>query len=241
MRPDSTARRSPRPAVTATASLAGLAAAVLGVTAACSPAPQSATAGASRPVSATASPTAGGSAAARTSAARTSTAASTPAAAAGASANAAGACATSTLKAATGPANGAAGSAYVPIRFTNVSSRTCTLSGYPGVSFVTGPTGSQVGNAADRMPPPNGLARPVALAPGAVASAVLQIADAGNFYPASRCRPASGPYLRVYPPGQTGALFIRTGFGAGVACASRAVTTLHVGPVQPGASPASGG
>lgn len=239
MRPDSTARRSPRPGVTAAASLAGLAAAVLGVTAACSPAPQSATAGASRPVSATAaSPTAGGSAA-RTSAARTP--ATAPAAVSGAGANAAGACATSTLKAAIGPANGAAGSAYVPIRFTNVSSRTCTLSGYPGVSFVTGPAGSQVGNAADRMPPPNGPARPVTLAPGAVASAVLQIADAGNFYPASRCRPASGPYLRVYPPGQTGALFISTGFGAGVACASRAVTTLHVGPVQPGANPASGG
>ena len=161
----------------------------------------------------------------------------TAAAGKGAGAGTSRSCATSVLKAVMGPASGAAGSAYVPIRFTNHSSTGCTLFGYPGVSFVTGPAGSQVGNAASRTPLPAGPAHLVTLAPGAVANAVLQIADTGN-YPRSTCQPASGPYLRIYPPGQTAALYLRNGTGFGT-CASKSVTTLHIEPVQPGASPAS--
>ncbi len=56
-------------------------------------------------------------------------------------------CATSALRASvpTGQGNGAAGSSYYPIVFTNVSGASCTLYGYPGVSFVTGVGGSQIG------------------------------------------------------------------------------------------------
>lgn len=208
-----------------TAPLAVLAA----LPAACSSSPGTGTA-ASRPPSA-ASRAANGSPSGRGSGATTSPAASAPGVA---SAD----CATSALKAALGSANGAAGSSYVPIRFTNVSRADCTLYGYPGVSFVTGPAGGQVGNAARRIPLPNGQARPVSLRPGAAANAIVQVVDTG-VYPPSQCRPANGPYLRIYPPSQTAPLYVRTGFGPGAACASKAVTTLQIEPVQPGASPAT--
>lgn len=169
----------------------------------------------------------------------TSASTGSPAAAAGGTGTAAGACASAALKAALGPPSGAAGSSYVPIRFTNVSAARCTLFGYPGVSFVTGPSGREVGNPADRIPLPAGPAHRVTLAPGGAANAVLQVADAGN-YPASRCQPASAAYLRVFPPGQTAALQVKNAYGY-QACTSRGVTTLHVEPVQPGAGSAGGG
>ena len=150
-------------------------------------------------------------------------------------ANAGGGCATSALRASLGPSNGAAGSGFVPVRFTNTSSTSCTLFGYPGVSLVVSPGGSQVGNAADRrQADPSLHAHTVTLGPGQVAHAVLQINDYGA-YPKSRCRPASAPYLRVYPPGQTAPLYIRERYE--VNCASTSVTLLHVSPVQPGSSP----
>jgi Protein of unknown function (DUF4232) len=112
--------------------------------------------------------------------------------------------------------------------------------GYPGVSYVTGPAGGQVGSPAKRIPLPDGHARPVALRPGGAANAVLQVVDTGN-YPPSQCQPANGPYLRIYPPGQTAALYAKTGFGPGTACASKAVTTLQIEPVQQGSGAASPG
>lgn len=198
--------------------------------AACS-SPSAGTAG-SRP------PSGAASAAGAPSGAGTSAGTGNPTAAAGGTGTAAGACASAALKAALGPPSGAAGSSYLPIRFTNVSAAGCTLQGYPGVSFVTGPSGSQVGNPADRIPRPAGPAHPVTLAPGGAANAVLQVADAGN-YPASRCQPASAAYLRVFPPGQTAALYVRNAYGY-PACASTGVTTLHVEPVQPGPGSAGG-
>lgn len=64
-------------------------------------------------------------------------------------------CATTALTASLGPGSGAAGSSYYPIEFTNASSTTCTLYGYPGVSFVTA-SGVQVGAAATRTRPTRG-------------------------------------------------------------------------------------
>lgn len=218
MNPDGPARRLSRAARQFLAALPALALLVAGCG---SPAPPAATGRSEQPSSAPVS------------AARSSPSAGNPA---GAGGSAAGPCATTALRAALGPASGAAGSAYVPIRFINTSPARCSLFGYPGVSFVAAPSGAQIGNAAARIPSPAGPARTVVLAPGAVANSVLQIADTGN-YPSSSCQPASAPYLRVYPPGQTAALSVRNASGFG-ACASRSVTTLHIEPVQPGASPA---
>lgn len=50
-----------------------------------------------------------------------------------------GQCSTSDLKLRIGQANGAAGTVFYPVEFTNTSSTACTMYGYPGVAFVTKP------------------------------------------------------------------------------------------------------
>ena len=57
-------------------------------------------------------------------------------------------CTTADLRLTVGAANGAAGTIYYPLDFTNASSSACTMYGYPGVAFVSSPGGSQVGAAA---------------------------------------------------------------------------------------------
>lgn len=151
-----------------------------------------------------------------------STAASSPAGPAG--------CATSALQASVGQGGGAAGSTYYPVEFTNVSGTTCTLYGYPGVSFVTKVGGQRIGRAARQD---TTLARRlVTLAPGATAHALLQVVNAMNF-PAAQCGLVTAHWLRVYPPGQFGALYIRF---AAPACSStaKAVRILGIQTVQPG-------
>src|SRR5260370_12127874 len=111
--------------------------------------------------------------------AATPTSAPAPQSSATASAGVAG-CATSGLKAKVDTAHGraAAGSIYVPIDFTNTTRSTCTLFGYPGVSFVTSVPGSQLGRPAARNPADP--AATVTLAPGGVAHATLQVAAAAE-------------------------------------------------------------
>jgi hypothetical protein len=141
-------------------------------------------------------------------------------------------CATSALKATIGPAEGAAGSSYYPIDFTNNASASCTLFGYPGVSFVTGQGGGQIGAAAAR----DSVTAPalVTVAPGATAHATLQVVNASN-YPASRCTITRAHWLRVYPPDQFTGLYIS--FSAPT-CAGGATATpiLSIQAVKPGAT-----
>jgi Domain of unknown function (DUF4232) len=135
-------------------------------------------------------------------------------------------CATSALTASLGAGNGAAGSTYYPIDFTNSSGSACTLYGFPGVSFVTAAS-KQVGAAAtEDSTYPRQL---VTLAPGASAHASLRVVDAGN-YPSSTCKPVTVQRLRVFPPNQTTALYISL---AATACSNAAVQILTVQTVQP--------
>jgi hypothetical protein len=114
-------------------------------------------------------------------------------------------CATAGLKAAIGSGEGAAGSSYFPVDLTNNSGTTCTLYGYPGVSFVTGAGGSQIGAAATRNNTvPAAL---VTLAAGQTAHATLQVVNASN-YPSSKCTIVQAHWLRVYPPGQFTPLYV---------------------------------
>ena len=114
-------------------------------------------------------------------------------------------CTTGSLQVTVGPANGAAGSFYYPLLFTNTSSATCTMYGYPGVALVSQPGGAVVGAAAVRNATfPKEV---VTLAPGAVAHASLQVGIAQN-YPPAQCKPATGHWLQVYPPGEYVALFV---------------------------------
>jgi hypothetical protein len=120
--------------------------------------------------------------------------------AASATAGAAPACPTRSLGLKLGLAQGAAGSTFQVIDFTNISSAACTLYGYPGVSLAGGIPVAQIGLAAAES---HATARKlVTLAPGAVANAVLQIAHAVNF-PAAKCGLVSADRLQVYPPNQT--------------------------------------
>ena len=115
------------------------------------------------------------------------------------------ACATSGLSVKLGAGNGAAGSTFIPIVFTNTTGSACSLFGYPGVSFVTGQGGSQIGSAA--MRDPTQPARSIVVAAGGVAHAVLRVVQADNF-PAAGCKPTAVSTLKIFPPGQTDALYL---------------------------------
>ncbi len=137
-------------------------------------------------------------------------------------------CPTAALTAALGSPNGAAGTVYYDLVLTNKGSATCTLTGYPGVSFVTGSSGTQVGAAATRTP---GTAAPVTLSPGQSAAAPLGIVVASNYGPSCQITAVNG--LRVYPPGQTAALFVAH---SGEGCANSSDVVLHIGPLAAAAS-----
>jgi len=136
------------------------------------------------------------------------------------------------MKVTLGAQSGYAGGVYQTIVFTNTSGATCTLYGYPGVSFVSAPPYAQIGLAAQR-----GGTTPVklvTLAPGASANAVLQIVDALNF-PSATCGPTQAAFLRVYPPNQTVPVYLAN---TSQTCA-HPVQTLTISAVQAGSGSTS--
>ena len=95
--------------------------------------------------------------------------------------------------------NGAAGTIYYPLEFTNTSRHTCSLYGYPGVSAISR-TGQQLGSPAGRGSLSG--AKRVILAPGATAHTILAYHDAA-VSTSSGCHPVESTFeLRVYLPGQ---------------------------------------
>jgi Protein of unknown function (DUF4232) len=127
-------------------------------------------------------------------------------------------------------AGGATGSVYYPVDFTNTSGGACGLYGYPGMSFVTsgGSAGRQIGAAAQHDTAFDGL--PVRLPAKGMAHAWLQVAEAAN-YPASACQPTTAHWLRVFPPGDTAASYVKVSLGA---CASASTPLLTVEPIRSG-------
>jgi hypothetical protein len=134
-------------------------------------------------------------------------------------------CATSELSGSLGGANGAAGTIYYTLRLTNTSETSCYQDGYPGVSFVSGANGHQIGAPATRVA---GVLQKVTLAPGQAAAATLGIVEAANYGPACQITSAQG--LRVYPPNQVDALFIAH---PDQTCANTNDATLKVYPLAP--------
>jgi hypothetical protein len=126
---------------------------------------------------------------------------------------------------------------YTGLQLRNVGSSSCTLYGYPSVSWVAGPDSHQVGAAAVRDPDVSGSAeKAVTLAPGAIASAPLDIVDA-SVLPQSECKPVPVRGLRVYPPGEQAALFLplaTSNGGYGECSLATNQPTLIVGYMQPG-------
>lgn len=120
------------------------------------------------------------------------------------------------------PGNGAAGSTSYDLEFSNTSTGTCTLLGYPGVSATR--NGKQVGSAAKRVPShPSTL---VTLRPGGTGHVLLQLTDVGN-YPAATCKPVTADSLRVYAPGAFTAINMPFQ-GSFRACGLRGPRYLHV-------------
>jgi|ERR1035438_1339174 hypothetical protein len=136
-------------------------------------------------------------------------------------------CPTRYLGAKIGVSQGTAGSIYTVIDFTNIGNVTCTLYGYPGVSLAGGKPVTQIGLAATRSTITAKVL--VTLKPGAVANALLQIVDAGNYSPAT-CGPATADYLQIYPPNQTTPIYL----GYKSAACSKSVHILTVSVVVPG-------
>ena len=141
-------------------------------------------------------------------------------------------CATSGLNVTLGASNGAAGSVFQTIVFTNTSGATCTLFGYPGVSLVSAPPYTQIGLAAQRSS--TTPVTTVTLASGATASAVLRVVDALNFGSAT-CGPTKAAFLRIYPPNQTAPVYLAD---TSQVCA-QPVQTLFISAVQAGSGATS--
>jgi hypothetical protein len=133
------------------------------------------------------------------------------------------ACRSASLRVHLGRSEGAAGTIYVPVVFTNTGSVRCTLRGYPGVSSY-GETGREIGSPARRVPV---TVKSVVLAPRASASAVYGQAQALN-YPRARCHPVRASGLRVYPPNQTRARLLPSKH---LACSSTGVGDSSIRPV----------
>ena len=124
---------------------------------------------------------------------------------------------------------GGAGHYEVWIVLKNEASETCTLQGWPGVSFVGDGDGEQIGAAAefDRSSPHE----TVTLEPGASAQALVRVAQAANYGDECGETPADG--LRVYPPGEKRSLFVQNDQLELTACADIDDPLLEVQALQP--------
>jgi Protein of unknown function (DUF4232) len=127
--------------------------------------------------------------------------------------------------------DGASLTAY-PLEFTNVSGAACILIGYPAVTAYQGDH-VQVGLAAGRDV--TATARRILLAPGRTAHASVDAVA-----PQARCRPVRAAGLRVAPPGQATARFVRRPL---TACSARDVHGqgfLRVAAIQSGPGSSAG-
>jgi hypothetical protein len=130
--------------------------------------------------------------------------------------------------------DGAAGSIFYPLQFTNLSRHACAMRGFPGVSAIDR-NGHQLGSPAgwDHTRP----VRTVVLAPGATAHDILRYGDV-EVATAPRCHPVSSMLeLRVFPPGQRHATFAAFNVEA---CSHAGPVYLDVTPVQAGVGTRNG-
>lgn len=125
-----------------------------------------------------------------------------------------GLCKSGDLKLSFGQGDAAAGTTYRALVFTNVSDHPCTIQGFPGVSYVAGDDGHQVGKAATRIGTKGAAIR---LNKGEVASASIGFVNVQNYDPVT-CQPQPVRGLRIYPPQETASMFIDM---SGTGCASQ--------------------
>ena len=137
-----------------------------------------------------------------------------------------GACSAGQLSAAieTEPGGGAAGSVYRTLVLTNTGDKSCTLAGYPGVSYVDA-KGKQVGAAADRDPDAKKVT--VTVAPGGTAVAQLRQTNAQNYGKACGLTDVAG--VKVYPPNRKDSLIAEQ---KTVGCSDDSVVLMTVGTFE---------
>jgi hypothetical protein len=141
-------------------------------------------------------------------------------------------CKVADLSLSLGGGDAAAGTSYRALVFTNKGTRTCTIQGFAGVSYVAGDDGHQVGPAAERVGE-KGPAIP--LAPGASAFADIGFVQIQNYDPAV-CQPTEVRGLRIYPPHDYDSAFVAN---PGTGCAGAPPgNQLTVATVKAGAGPA---
>ncbi|MDX3262043.1 DUF4232 domain-containing protein [Streptomyces sp. MI02-2A] len=121
----------------------------------------------------------------------------------------------------------AAGTTHFQLVFQNTGDSTCTLTGFPGVSF-RGRDGAQIGNAADRDT--DTAATTVTLIPNAHAAADAQAPSGRSGYSEAECRLKSVSFLGVFPPGSSDQIDAPWKTAE---CTSSAIHGLKVGPVHP--------
>lgn len=126
------------------------------------------------------------------------------------------------------PGDGSAGHVAYQLELSNISTHTCTLHGYPGVSALAA-GGAQLGSPAGRQP--GDPERTVTLTPGATAHALLVITDVGVYTP-SACVMKPAAALRVYPPNDFGSVTVPFSFQA---CSKKGPVYLQVRVVVAGA------
>ena len=117
----------------------------------------------------------------------------------------------------------AAGTTYT-LEFTNVSSRVCSLYGYPQ---VTAYANAQIGSAA--VDDTSVRAQPVTLEPGATAHSILRVTGTGRFQP-NACQQVTAPELRVRLPDQARPSFVPINL---TACSRKGPAFMSVQPIQP--------
>jgi hypothetical protein len=159
--------------------------------------------------------------------ATSSSAGSTPAAPPAAQPADNGLCKAGDVKLSLGQGDAGAGSVFRPLLITNSSSKPCIVQGFPGVSYVAGSDGHQVGKDAFRD---GTKGNAVKLNPGQTAAADIQFVNVRNFDPGT-CQPTQVKGLRIYLPQETASNFVPSD---GTACASTkipgnqlAVKTVH--------------
>ncbi|WP_187776282.1 DUF4232 domain-containing protein [Antrihabitans cavernicola] len=134
------------------------------------------------------------------------------------------------MTASLGNEGAAAGSTAFAVVFTNTGKRSCTLDGFPGVSYVQSADGQPVGAPAQRQ---SIAAGPVRIEPGEQASALVIAVNVQN-YPAGQCNPTPVNGVRVYPPNSYDSVYLpRNGLACGLASVN---SQLKIGPVVAGAS-----
>lgn len=125
-------------------------------------------------------------------------------------------CAAGDLDLSVGTPDAGAGQLYLPLGFTNIGDRACTLLGHPGVSVLDADR-QRIGRPADREGP---APEPVTLAPGRSATATLHSTNGPIGGP---CLP-EGTFLQVYPPAAKDSVLVNASFRI---CSDR----FTVGPV----------